>query len=108
MTHTNIDIERQPAPNRAEGRRRNRVPAVRPTDPSPSEVSAPVAYPGPAGSHTAAAAAALFPSARLLAVPGFRAVAEAVASAEAGPGLLATRPSFARAAADAHGLHCRR
>src|SRR5437763_8422009 len=53
---------------RSEERRRHTVP-------SPS-----VAYPGPAGSHTAAAAAALFPSAEPLA--SYRAVAEAVSSGE--------------------------
>ena len=52
--------------------------ALRRTDPSPSAVSVSVAYPGPAGSHTASAAAALFPSARLVPLAGFRAVADAV------------------------------
>jgi prephenate dehydratase len=67
-------------------------------------VSVPVAYPGPAGSHTAAAAAALFPSARLLPVPGFRAVADAVAQAEAAHGVLPIESSIAGSVAETHDL----
>jgi len=67
-------------------------------------VSVPVAYPGPAGSHTAAAAAALFPSAQLLPVPGFRAVADAVAVAEAGHGVLPIESSLAGSVAETHDL----
>jgi chorismate mutase/prephenate dehydratase len=67
-------------------------------------VSVPVAYPGPAGTHTAAAAAALFPSARLLAVPGFRAVADAVAAGEAAHGVLPIESSLAGAVAETHDL----
>ena len=51
--------------------------------PSPQRaVSESVAYPGPVGSHTASAAAALFPSAQLVPLPGFRAVVQAVTDAE--------------------------
>jgi prephenate dehydratase len=67
-------------------------------------VSVPVAYPGPAGSHTAAAAAALFPSAQLLPVPGFRAVADAVAVAEAAHGVLPIESSLAGSVAETHDL----
>jgi chorismate mutase / prephenate dehydratase len=67
-------------------------------------VSAPVAYPGPAGSHTAAAAAALFPSARLVPVSGFRAVADAVAAADATHGVLPIESSLAGAVAETHDL----
>jgi prephenate dehydratase len=67
-------------------------------------VSAPVAYPGPAGSHTAAAAAALFPSARLVPVSGFRAVADAVAGADAAHGVLPIESSLAGAVAETHDL----
>jgi prephenate dehydratase len=67
-------------------------------------VSVPVAYPGPAGSHTAAAAAALFPSAQLLPVPGFRAVADAVSVAEAAHGVLPIESSLAGSVAETHDL----
>lgn len=87
-----------------EERCRHRLPTLRQTDPSPSPVSAPVAYPGPAGSHTAAAAAALFPSARLLPVSGFRAVADAVAAADAAHGVLPIESSLAGAVAETHDL----
>jgi prephenate dehydratase len=89
---------------REEGRRRHRLLALRSTDPSPSEVGVPVAYPGPAGSHTAAAAAALFPSARLVPVYGFRAVADAVAAGEAAHGVLPIESSLAGAVAETHDL----
>jgi len=64
----------------------------------------PVAYPGPAGSHTGAAAAALFPSARLVALPGFRAVADAVVEAEADHGVLPIESSLAGSVAETHDL----
>jgi len=67
-------------------------------------VSVPVAYPGPAGSHTAAAAAALFPSARLVPVSGFRAVADAVAGADVTHGVLPIESSLAGAVAETHDL----
>src|SRR5207248_5671147 len=73
----------------------------RQTVPSPSVV---VAYPGPAGSHTAAAAAALFPSASLHPLPTFRAVAEAVGACEAACGVLPIESSLAGAVAETHDL----
>src|SRR5690348_5152102 len=75
---------------RSEERRRQTVP-------SPS-----VAYPGPAGSHTAAAAAALFPSAEPRA--SFRAVAEAVTAGDAAYGVLPIESSLAGAVAETHDL----
>lgn len=63
-----------------------------------------VAYPGPAGSHTAAAAAALFPSAERPAQPTFRAVAEVVASGAASYGVLPIESSLAGAVAETHDL----
>jgi prephenate dehydratase len=77
---------------RAEERRRM-------TDPSPS-----VVYPGPAGTHTAAAATALFPSAGLHPLTSFRAVADAVASCEASHGVLPIESSIAGAVAETHDL----
>ena len=53
-----------------------------------------VAYPGPAGSHTASAAAALFPSARLVPLAGFRAVADAVTAMDAVHGVLPIESSL--------------
>ena len=64
----------------------------------------PVAYPGPPGTHTAAAAAALFPSASHVPVGGFRAVAEAVAAAEAAYGVLPIESSLAGSVAETHDL----
>jgi prephenate dehydratase len=63
-----------------------------------------VAYPGPPGSHTAAAAAHLFPSAELRPLLTFRAVAEAVTSGEAEYGVLAIESSLAGAVAETHDL----
>src|SRR5881227_4041017 len=83
----------QPSIRRAEGRRRHTVP-------SPSSV----AYPGPAGSHTAAAAAALFRSANLLPLPSFRAVAETVVACDVAYGVLPIESSLAGAVAETHGL----
>jgi len=74
------------------------------TVPSPSVVRAAVAYPGPPGSHTAAAAAALFPSAELRPVASFRDVAEAVATAAAAYGVLPIESSLAGAVAETHDL----
>ncbi|HET7571426.1 MAG TPA: prephenate dehydratase domain-containing protein [Gaiellaceae bacterium] len=64
----------------------------------------PVAYPGPPGSHTAAAAAALFPAEEHLPVPGFRGVADAVLAAEAACGVLPIESSLAGAVAETHDL----
>lgn len=67
-------------------------------------MSVSVAYPGPVGSHTASAAAALFPSAQLVPVAGFRAVADAVASAEAAHGVLPIESSLVGPVAETHDL----
>ena len=67
-------------------------------------MSAPVAFPGPAGSHTAAAAAALFPSAQLVPLDGFRAVADAVTHAEAAHGVLPIESSLVGAVAETHDI----
>jgi len=64
----------------------------------------PVAYPGPPGSHTAAAAAALFPEGSHLPVSGFRAVAEAVVAADVAFGVLPIESSLAGAVAETHDL----
>lgn len=64
----------------------------------------PVAYPGPPGTHTAAAAAALFPSALRVPLRGFRAVAEAVVAAEASFGVLPIESSLAGSVAETHDL----
>lgn len=61
-----------------------------------------VVYPGPAASHTAAAAAALFELAEPRA--SFRAVAESVASGEAAYGVLPIESSLAGAVAETHDL----
>ncbi|HXR11383.1 MAG TPA: prephenate dehydratase domain-containing protein [Gaiellaceae bacterium] len=63
-----------------------------------------VAYPGPAGSHTGAAAAALHPRAQLHAVGGFRAVADAVVQADAAHGVLPIESSLAGAVNETHDL----
>lgn len=89
---TGISIER-----RAEGRRRRTVP-------SPSDAAVAVAYPGPAGSHTASAAAALFPSALLEPLASFRAVAESVAGGSVAYGVLPIESSLAGAVAETHDL----
>jgi len=68
--------------------------------PSPAHV----VYPGPAGSHTAVAAAALFPSAQLQPLVGFRAVAETVSACEAAYGVLPIESSIAGAVAETHDL----
>ncbi len=63
-----------------------------------------VAYPGPAGSHSGAAAATLHPHAELHAVGGFRAVADAVARAEVEQGVLPIESSLAGAVPETHDL----
>ena len=63
-----------------------------------------VAYPGPAGTHTSAAAATLFPTDTLVPLAGFRAVADAVVSAEATFGVLPIESSLAGAVAETHDL----
>lgn len=63
-----------------------------------------VAYPGPAGSHSSAAAAAMFPSAELVGLGGFHAVADAVADHEAAHGVLPIESSLAGAIAETHDL----
>jgi prephenate dehydratase len=67
-------------------------------------VSESVAYPGPVGSHTASAAAALFPSAHLVPLSGFRAVADAVVGAEAVHGVLPIESSLVGPVAETHDL----
>src|SRR3954447_12100721 len=83
--------------------------AGRRTGPSASSpphgmVREPVVYPGPVGSHTASAAAALFPSAQLVPLPGFRAVVDAVRDAEADHGVLPIESSLVGAVAETHDL----
>ena len=64
-----------------------------------------VAYPGPDGTHTAAAADALFPEhAELVALPTFAAVAEAAALGEAQYGVLPIESSLAGPVAETHDL----
>jgi len=63
-----------------------------------------VAYPGPAGSHTGAAAATLHPRAQLQAVAGFRAVADAVTHADAAHGVLPIESSLVGAVNETHDL----
>jgi prephenate dehydratase len=67
-------------------------------------VSGLVAYPGPAGSHTGAAAATLHPLAELHALGGFRAVADAVARAEVDQGVLPIESSLAGSVSETHDL----
>jgi prephenate dehydratase len=67
-------------------------------------VSGVVAYPGPAGSHSGAAAATLHPLAELHALGGFRAVADAVACAEVEQGVLPIESSLAGAVPETHDL----
>jgi prephenate dehydratase len=68
------------------------------------ELSPSIAYPGPEGSHTAAAAAALFPSRQRKSVPSFRAVAEDVVSGEAEYGVLPIESSLSGSVAETHDL----
>ena len=67
-------------------------------------MSNPIAYPGPPGTHTEAAAAVLFPEDERVPVVGFHAVAEAVAAAEAAYGVLPIESSLAGAVAETHDL----
>jgi prephenate dehydratase len=67
-------------------------------------MSPPIAYPGPPGTHTAAAAVVLFPSEAHLPVPGFRAVADAVLAADAAYGVLPIESSLAGSVAETHDL----
>jgi prephenate dehydratase len=71
---------------------------------SMTETTCKAAYPGPPGSHTAAAAAALYPDAAPEPRGGFRAVAEAVAAREADYGVLPIESSLAGAVAETHDL----
>lgn len=63
-----------------------------------------IVYPGPEGSHTAAAASSLHPAASLVPLAGFRAVADAVAAAEATEGVLPIESSLAGPVAETHDL----
>jgi prephenate dehydratase len=63
-----------------------------------------IAYPGPDGSHTAAAAAALFPDDERTPAQSFRTVAELVAAGEAAYGVLPIESSLAGAVAETHDL----
>jgi len=63
-----------------------------------------VVYPGPEGSHSDAAAAAMFPAAERAPMGSFRGVAEAVASAAATHGVLPIESSLAGAVVETHDL----
>jgi prephenate dehydratase len=63
-----------------------------------------VVYPGPEGSHSDAAAAAMFPDAERVPVSSFRGVAEAVAGAVAAHGVLPIESSLAGAVPETHDL----
>jgi prephenate dehydratase len=63
-----------------------------------------VTYPGPEGTHTAAAAAALFPRHERRPLASFRAVAEAVTAGAAASGVLPIESSLAGAVAETHDL----
>jgi prephenate dehydratase len=76
----------------------------KPVSPGEGETSTVVAYPGPPGSHSAAAAATLHPGGELLALGGFRAVAAAVAAADAAHGVLPIESSLAGSVAETHDL----
>ena len=69
-----------------------------------SDISQSVAYPGPPGSHASVAAGVLFPRETLLPFGGFHAVADAVATAAVGPGVLPIESSLAGAVAETHDL----
>jgi prephenate dehydratase len=64
----------------------------------------PVAYPGPPGTHTAAAAATLFPADELVPLSGFRAVADAVVRADVAHGVLPIESSLAGSVPETHDL----
>jgi prephenate dehydratase len=63
-----------------------------------------VVYPGPEGSHSDAAGAAMFPDSDRLPAGSFRGVAEAVTSASAARGVLPIESSLAGAVAETHDL----
>jgi prephenate dehydratase len=63
-----------------------------------------VAYPGREGAHSAAACDRLFPAARLVALPSFSDVVEAVASARVRFGVLPIESSLAGPVAETHDL----
>ena len=63
-----------------------------------------VVYPGPEGSHSDAAAAAMFPDSERVPAGSFRGVAEAVTTASAGRGVLPIESSLAGAVAETHDL----
>src|SRR5215467_1779516 len=63
-----------------------------------------VAYPGPEGSHSDSAAAAMFPAAERLPMASFRGVAEAVATATAAHGVLPIESSLAGSVPETHDL----
>jgi prephenate dehydratase len=63
-----------------------------------------IVYPGPEGSHSDAAAAAMFPAAERVPASSFRGVAETVASAAAAQGVLPIESSLAGAVAETHDL----
>lgn len=64
----------------------------------------PVAYPGPPGTHTAVAAAMLFPIDELVPLAGFRAVADAVVRADVAHGVLPIESSLAGSVPETHDL----
>ena len=63
-----------------------------------------VAYPGPEGSHSDSAAAAMFAAAERFPVGSFRAVAEAVTTATAAHGVLPIESSLAGSVPETHDL----
>ncbi|HYQ11740.1 MAG TPA: prephenate dehydratase domain-containing protein, partial [Gaiellaceae bacterium] len=63
-----------------------------------------VVYPGPEGSHSDAAAAAMFPADERIPVSSFRGVAEAVASAVGTEGVLPIESSLSGAVPETHDL----
>ena len=63
-----------------------------------------IAYPGPEGSHSDSASAAMFPAAGRLPVETFRAVAEAVTTAAAAHGVLPIESSLAGSVPETHDL----
>jgi prephenate dehydratase len=63
-----------------------------------------VVYPGPEGSHSDAAAAAMFPATERVPVSSFRAVAEAVAGAGGTQGVLPIESSLSGAVPETHDL----
>src|SRR3954463_4969643 len=84
----------------AAGRRTVPSPSFSP----PAAVRESAVYPGPVGSHTASAAAALFPPGRLVPRSRFRAGGEAVRDAEAEHGVLPIESSLVGAVAETHDL----